>query len=308
MGTPTLWIGFNAVVLVLLALDLWVFHRRSERISLGQAAFWSAIWVALSLGFNYWIFREYGGTPALEFFTGYVIEKSLSVDNLFVFLLVFRSFGVEDRYQHRVLFWGVLGALVLRAVFVGAGAALVHRFDWILYIFGMFLVFAGARTFFKGHPEVDPSQSGMLRWLSRFVRIARGDTGDKFFAMEDGRRAVTRLFLALVVIEGADVIFALDSIPAIFGITQDPFLVYTSNVCAILGLRSLYMLLAGVMPMFRYLDAGISAVLIFIGGKMLIEPWYHVPTQVALLTVAGLLLVAILASFLARSRPGAAGG
>jgi tellurite resistance protein TerC len=301
MGTPALWIGFNIVVLVLLALDLWVFHRHAHRISLRQAAFWSAFWVALSLGFNYWILRTYGGPVALDFFTGYVVEKSLSVDNLFVFLLIFRSFGIEPRYQHRVLFWGVLGALVLRGLFVGAGAALVHRFDWFLYLFGAFLIAAGARTMFKGHPEFDPEQSSMLRWMGGVLRIAKGHTGERFFVVEEnGRRAVTRLFLALVVIDGADLIFALDSIPAIFGITQDPFLVYTSNVCAILGLRALYMLLAGVMPMFRYLDAGISAVLIFIGGKMLVEPWFHVPTPLALAVVASLLFMAVAASFVAR--------
>jgi len=308
MGTPALWIGFNVVVVVLLALDLWVFHRHAHRVSLGQAAFWSAFWVALSLGFNYWILRTYGSGPGLEFFTGYVVEKSLSVDNLFVFLLVFRSFGIEPRYQHRVLFWGVLGALVLRGLFVGAGAALVHRFEWFLYLFGVFLVFAGARTLFKGHPEFDPEQSSALRWMGSFLRIAKGDTGQKFFVVENGQRAVTRLFLALVVIDGADLIFALDSIPAIFGITQDPFLVYTSNVCAILGLRALYMLLAGVIPMFRYLDAGISAVLIFIGGKMLVEPWYHMPTHLALAVVAALLCMAVIASFIARRGSNAARG
>jgi tellurite resistance protein TerC len=299
MGSPALWAGFTAGVLVFLALDLWVFHRNAETPSMGRAALWSALCVALSMGFDYWILRAHGSAPALSFFTGYVLEESLSADNLLVFLLVFRAFGVQERFQHRVLFWGVLGALILRGLMVGVGAALVNRFAWILYIFGAFLVLAGIRTLVRGQPKFDPDNSRPLRWASKLFSVAQADTGQSFFAIENGRRVVTHLFLALVVIEVADLVFAVDSIPAVFSVTRDPFLVYTSNVCAILGLRAFYTLLAGVLPLFRYLDAGIGAVLIFIGGKMLLEPWIDVPTYVSLAVVAALLAIAIIASLIA---------
>ena len=271
---------------------------------MGRAALWSAVCVALSLGLNYWILREHGSAPALSFFTGYVLEKSLSADNLQVFLLVFRAFGVQERFQHRVLFWGVLGALILRGLMVGVGAALVNRFAWILYLFGAFLVLAGIRTLVRGQPKFDPEKNRALRWASRLFPVAKtSDTGESFFVIENGRRAVTHLFLALVVIEVADLLFAVDSIPAVFGVTRDPFLVYSSNVCAILGLRAFYTLLAGILPLFRYLDAGIGAVLIFIGGKMLVEPWIHVPAYVSLAVVAALLTIAIVASLISGKRP-----
>jgi tellurite resistance protein TerC len=299
MGTPTLWVGFNAAVLAMLALDLGIFHRHSHAVSLRGAAAWSAVWVSLSLGFNLWILRTQGAGPALEFFTGYLIEKSLSLDNLFVFLLVFRSFGVALQYQHRVLFWGVMGALVMRGALVGIGAALVARFAWILLVLGALLVIVGVRMLVRGRPDLHPERNPILRWLREIFPIAHGETGERFFVLENGRRAMTALFLALVVLEGADVIFALDSVPAVFGITRDPFLVYTSNVCAILGLRAFYFLLAGALPFFRYLNAGISAVLIFVGGKMLVEPWIRVSTQVSLTVVGALLGAAVAASFLA---------
>lgn len=299
MGTPALWVGFNTAVLAMLALDLGIFHRHARAVSLRGAAAWSAVWVSLSLGFNLWILRAHEAGPALEFFTGYLIEKSLSLDNLFVFLLVFRTFGVELQYQHRVLFWGVMGALVMRGMFVGVGTVLVTRFAWILPVLGAFLVVVGARMLLRGHPDLDPGRSHVLRWVRRLFPVAQGDAGERFFVLENGRRAMTTLFLALAVLEGADVIFALDSVPAVFGITRDPFLVYTSNVCAILGLRAFYFLLAGALPFFRYLDAGISAVLIFVGGKMLVEPWIRVSTQVSLAVVGGLLGAALAASLLA---------
>src|ERR1700733_11759936 len=295
MGTPTLWFAFNACVLALLALDLGIFHRQARAVSLRGAAAWSAVWVALSLGFNLWILRTHGAAPALEFFTGYLIEKSLSLDNIFVFLLVFRAFDIQPRYQHRVLFWGVLGALVMRGVLIGIGTALVTRFSWILLALGAFLVVAGARMLFRGQPELHPQRSAVWRWAHAIFPVARGETGGRFFVRENGRRVVTTLFLALLVLESADVIFALDSVPAVFGITRDPFLVYTSNVCAILGLRAFYFLLAGALPFFRSLNAGISAVLIFVGGKMVAEPWLHLPTGISLTVVGAILGAAVIA-------------
>ena len=299
MGTPALWFGFNACVLALLALDLGVFHQHARAVSLREAAAWSAFWVALSLGFNLWILRSHGAAPAVEFFTGYLVEKSLSLDNLLVFLLVFRAFGVDPRFQHRVLFWGVLGALLLRGALIGIGTALVARFAWILLGMGALLVVAGVRMLFRGRPEPHPERNPLLGWARAIFPVAHGDTGERFFVRENGRRAVTALFLTLLVLEGADLIFALDSVPAIFGITRDPFLVYTSNVCAILGLRAFYFLLAGTLPLLRYINAGIAAVLIFIGGKMLAEPWLRVPTRVSLAVVGTLLGLAIAASLLA---------
>ncbi len=300
MGTPALWAGFTIAVLLLLALDLWVFHRRgkhvSHRAAMISAGLQSAAYVGLSLAFDYWILRTHGSAPALNFFAGYVIEKSLSADNLLIFLLVFRAFGIEEEFQHRVLFWGVLGALVLRGLLIAMGAALLNRFAWTLYVFGAFLVVAGVRTLVKGHPKFNAEQNRALRWAGRLFPVATTDTGGDFFAVENDRRVITKLFLALLVIEAADLLFAVDSIPAVFGITRDPFLVYTSNVCAILGLRAFYTLLAGMLPLFRYLDSGIAAVLIFIGSKMLIEPWIHVPTYLSLAMVAAILTIAMIAS------------
>lgn len=299
MGTAPLWIGFNVSVLVMLLLDLGVFNRTPHAISLREAAAWSAIWVTLSLAFNYWILRAHGTAPALEFFTGYVVEKSLSVDNVFVFLLVFRAFGVAPRHQHRVLFWGVLGALVLRGLMIGIGAALVHRFAWILYLFGAFLLVAGARMMLRGHHDFRPEHNPLLRWARRVFPVSEGGEESRFFIREGAYWAVTPLLLALVVLESTDLLFALDSIPAVFGITRDPFLVYSSNICAILGLRAFYFLLAGVLPFFRYLDQGVSAVLIFIGGKMLVDPWVHLPTNLSLAVVAALLGISMAASLVA---------
>jgi tellurite resistance protein TerC len=298
MGTPTLWIGFNACVLALLALDLGLFHRGAGTVSLRSAAAWSAFWIALSLGFDFWILRAHGAQPALEFLTGYVVEKSMSLDNLFVFLLVFRAFGVEPKYQYRVLFWGVLGALVMRGALIGIGAALLARFAWLLVVLGAFLVVAGVRLLFHGPAKPRPDHNPVVRWARTVFPIAQGDTGQRFWTRENGHIAVTALLLTLVVVEGADSIFALDSVSAVFGITRDPFLVYTSNVCAILGLRALYFLLAGALPSVRYLNAGVSVVLIFIGGKMIAEPWVRVPTGASLAVVGAILATAVAASLL----------
>lgn len=300
MGTPALWFGFNACVLALLALDLGVLHRRMRAPSLRKAVAWSAFWVALSLAFNLWILRAHGTAPAMEFFTGYVVELSLSLDNLMVFVLVFGSFGIEPRFQHRLLFWGVIGALVMRGALVAVGEAVIVRFYWTLVALGAFLVVTGLRMLSREHLEHLPERNPLVRWARAFFPVVHEISSGRFWVRENGRRAVTTLFLALVVLETVDVIFALDSVPAVFGITHDPFLVYTSNICAILGLRSLYFLLAGLLPFFRYLNAGISAVLVFIGCKMIAEPWVRVPTGVSLAVVGGLLGAALAASLLSR--------
>ena len=301
MGTPALWALFNIGVLSALALDLGVFHRRAHRSSLSEAAVWSAVWVLFSLAFDLWIFESRGRAPALEFLTGYVVEKSLSLDNIFVFVLVFRAFGVGPPLQHRVLHWGVLGALVLRGTMIGIGTALVQRFAWILYPFGAILLISGVRLLWLGHRDFHLEQNPILRWARRVFPISP-NSHETFFIKENGHRMATSLFLALLVLEATDLIFAVDSIPAVFGITRDPFIVYTSNVCAILGLRAFYFLLAGALPYFRYLDAGISAVLIFMGGKMLAEPWLHLPTLQALGVISLILGVAIGASIFTAKR------
>jgi tellurite resistance protein TerC len=293
---------FNACVLGALAVDLGILHRRPHRVSLSEAAAWSAVWVFLSLAFNLWIFETHGRTAALEFLTGYVVEKSLSLDNIFVFVLVFRAFGIEPRLQHRVLHWGLLGALTLRGAMIGIGTALVRRFAWVLYPFGAFLLFSGARMLWRGQHDLQPEHNPILRWARRVLPVSPKQTHETFFVIESGSRMVTSLFLALLVLEISDLLFAVDSIPAVFGITRDPFIVYTSNVCAILGLRAFYFLLAGALPYFRYLDAGLSAVLVFIGGKMLAEPWLHLSTVAALGVISLILGIAIGASVVAAKR------
>lgn len=300
MGTPAAWVAFNACVIVLFAADLLVINRRAKGASLRKAACWSALCVALSLGFDIWIRQTRGTGPALEFLTGYLVEQSLSLDNVLIFLLVFRTFDIATRYQHRILSLGLFGALVLRGIMIGLGAALLVHFSWILYLFGAFLVLVGARMMFRrSEPQLRPGQNRIVNWTRRFFPVSESPSGQKFLVREHGRLVFTPLFLALVVIEAADVLFAVDSIPAVFGITRDAFLVYTSNICAIIGMRSFYFLIGGALPYFRYLDEGLSAVLIFIGAKMLGEPWIHVPTYVSLAIVAGLLGLAMAASAMA---------
>jgi tellurite resistance protein TerC len=299
MGTLALWIGFNAAVLLLLVLDLGVFHRRAHAISVREAAAWSVVWVVLSLSFNYWILHTYGGEKALQFLTGYVIEKSLSVDNIFVFVLVFKSFGVEPRFQHRVLFWGILGALVLRGAMIALGTVLIARFEWVLYLFGAFLLVAGVRLLLHRDKEMQTERNPLIRLARKIFPVSKDYRGQKLWIREAGRLVVTPLFLVLLVIEGADLAFAVDSIPAVFGVTRDPFIVFTSNVCAILGLRAFYFLLVGALPYFRYLDEGLSVILLFVGGKMLAAPWVTISSGMALVIVAGILTVAMLASMVA---------
>jgi tellurite resistance protein TerC len=305
METPTpieFWIAFNAGVLFLLALDLFVFHRKAHAVTMKEATIWSSVWVLLSLSFNVLIYYWKGPKPALEFFTGYLIEYSLSVDNIFVFVLIFSYFNVPAQYQHRVLFWGILGALVMRGLMIFLGATLVARFHWVLYIFGAFLLITGARMLFGKQMEVDPEHNIFLKFFRRLVPITPQYHGANFAVREHGKLMFTPLALVLVMVESTDLLFAVDSIPAIFGVTRDFFIVYTSNICAILGLRSLYFLLAGIVPKFIYLQTGLALVLSFIGIKMLIEDLYHVPIQISLIVVTVILAGSIGASLAAARR------
>jgi tellurite resistance protein TerC len=298
-----LWIGFNLFVLAMLALDLGVFHRHAHVVSLREAATWSAVWVALALLFNLGVWHWAGAEKATEFLTGYLIEKSLSIDNIFVFALVFSYFAVPALYQHRVLFWGILGALAMRAAFIAAGSALIAEFHWILYVFGAFLVATGVKMAIAPAHGLEPARNPVLRLVRRWIPVTDEYDGQRFFTRRAGVLTATPLFLVLVLVETTDLIFAVDSIPAIFAITTDPFIVYTSNVFAILGLRSLYFLLAGVMHRFRYLKLGLAAVLVFVGAKMLLAELWKVPAAVSLAVIASLLAVAIGASLLRSSPP-----
>ncbi|HMI54563.1 MAG TPA: TerC family protein [Gemmatimonadaceae bacterium] len=296
------WVGFNLAVLAILALDLGVLHRRAEKVSLKEAAAWSAVWIGLSLCFAFAIYRTMGRESGLEFLTGYLIEYALSVDNIFVFVLIFTYFGVPEKYQHRVLFWGIIGALVLRGVMIVAGSVLVTHFTWILYIFGAFLVFTGLRMALQKDDAVyNPERDPVLRLARKLIPVTQDYHGDQFFvqvADETGRirYAATPLFIVLLIVDTTDVIFATDSIPAIFAVTRDPFIVYTSNICAVLGLRALYFLLASVVDKFTYLKLGLSVVLIFIGAKMLLEPFVHIPIVASLGVVGAVLLASVLVS------------
>jgi tellurite resistance protein TerC len=291
-----LWAGFNLFILAMLALDLGVFHRKAHEVSLKEATAWSVVWISLALVFNagLWFFR--GAEPAIQFFTGYLIEKSLSVDNIFVFALIFSYFAVPPAWQHRVLFWGILGALIMRAVFIFAGAALLAQFHWIIYVFGAFLIFTGIKMAIFRNAEMDPGKNPVLKLVRRLMPVTSEYRGDRFFVREAGRWVATPLFLVLILLETTDVIFAVDSIPAIFAVTNDPFIVYTSNVFAILGLRSLYFLLAGVMGKFSYLKLGLSGVLVFVGVKMVLVDFYKIPSPVSLAVIATILTVSIVAS------------
>ena len=297
-----MWVGFNLLILLLLALDLGVFHRKAHAVSVKEAAAWSAVWVALALAFNAAVWWLRGPEPAVQFLTGYLIEKSLSIDNIFVFALIFGYFAVPSEYQHRVLFWGILGALGMRAGFILGGAALLDRFHWVIYLFGAFLILTGIKMALHRGGELHPERNPVLRLAQRWIPVTSGYRRDRLFTREGGKWLATPLFLVLLMIESTDLVFAVDSIPAIFAVTNDPFLVYTSNVFAILGLRSLYFLLAGVMGKFVYLKLGLSAVLVFVGAKMTLAEIYKVPALVSLLVIAAVLGVAIGASLLKSRR------
>ena len=297
MNQLLFWILFNLFVLVMLVLDLGVFHRRTHVVNFREALLWSAMWIALAAIFAVIVYFWHGRVPALEFVTGYVIELSLSVDNLFVFLLIFRYFQVPTVHQHKVLFWGILGALVMRAIFILAGVGLIRQFHWIIYFFGALLVYSGIKLFRQENAEIHPEKNPLLRLFRRWIPVTKDYEGAKFFVRRPGLYA-TPLFVVLLVVETTDVLFAVDSIPAILAITLDAFIVYTSNVFAILGLRSMYFALAGMMELFHYLHYGLSLVLIFVGGKMLVSHYYQVPTELALGIVAGILIISVVASIL----------
>jgi tellurite resistance protein TerC len=298
MGTPLLWLGFNLFVLASIALDLGVFNRRLHKVSLREAGFFSLLWVGLSILFGLGILHYSGRQAGLEFFTGYLIEKALSVDNLFLFLVIFRTFAVDERFQHRMLEWGILGALLMRGGMILAGAELIQRFSWVLYVFGVFIVYAGIHMLFIKKESIHPEQSFVFRVANNHLRITRDYKGEHFFVRNKGKIYATPLFLVLLVVEVTDITLAIDSIPAIFGITQDPFIVYTSNVFAILGLRAMYFLLAGVLSRLRFLTVGLSFVLTFIGAKMIAHKWVDIPEHISLLVVAGILLLALAGSLL----------
>jgi tellurite resistance protein TerC len=293
-----IWIGFNLFVLAMLALDLGVFHRKRHAVSFREAMTWTIVWIGLALLFNLGILATRGAGPALEFLTGYLIEKSLSVDNLFVFLLVFGYFRVAPEQQHRVLFWGILGALVFRAIFIASGIALIERFHWTIYVFGGILVVSGVKMALSRGAESNPEQNPMIRLVRRLVPVSDDDDGGRFVVRRGGRRLATPLLLALIVVELSDIVFAVDSIPAILAITRDPFLVYTSNVFAILGLRSLYFALAGFVQKFYLLHYGLAAVLVFVGAKMLLTDVVEIPITVSLGAVASIVILSIVASIL----------
>ena len=298
IGTPPLWIGFTLFVLAMLALDLGVFHRKAHVVGVREALVWTAVWIALALLFNVGVYVWFGAERALEFLTGYVIEKALSVDNIFVFLVVFAVFAVPAALQHRVLFWGILGALIMRAIFIVLGAALLQRFHWVIYLFGAFLVFTGIKLLVQRAGEVHPERNPLFRLFRRWVPSVPDYRGAHFIVVEGGKRYATPLLLVLVAIEATDLVFAVDSIPAIFAITMDPFIVYTSNIFAILGLRALYFALAGMMEKFHYLKVGLSLVLAFVGVKMLLVGVYKIPILVSLGVIVALLAGAVVASLL----------
>lgn len=303
MNNVWTWILFNAFVVLMLAIDLGVFNRQAKKVSFRQAINWSAVWVSLALLFNAWIYYSMGKKPALEFLTGYLVEKSLSVDNIFVFVLLFGFFKVPEEHRHRVLFWGVIGALLMRALFIAVGAVLITKFHWIIYVFGAFLVYTGYSMFKKNTADMHPEDNPLVRWFIRSGKVTDSYHGNKFFVQVNGKNLATPLFLCLLSIEFTDLIFAVDSIPAIFAITKDPFIVYTSNVFAILGLRSLYFALEGVITKFPYLRFGLSIILIFIGVKMLLVDVFKIPILASL----GFIALVITASVLWKKPPVKAG-
>jgi tellurite resistance protein TerC len=303
VGTPLLWAGFIVFVIVMLAIDLGLFHRKAHEVSLKEAGIWSAVWVALALLFNLGVYLLFGSEQALEFTTGYLIEKALAVDNLFVFVVIFLAFGIPAVYQHKVLFWGVLGALVTRAVFIMGSGALLRHFHWAMYAFGAVLAFTGLKLLLQRNEEAHPERNALIRLFQKVVPLRPGFQSGTFTVVEAGRRYGTSLLLALVTIELTDIVFAVDSIPAVFAVTEDPFIVFTSNIFAILGLRSMYFLLAGVMGKVEYLKVGLSLVLVFVGAKMLLTDVVRIPIGLSLGVIVGILASSVLPTLLRRRRP-----
>ncbi len=299
-----LWGGFSIFVLTMLMLDLLVFNRKSHEIKIREALIWSGVWISLAMLFNYGVYEYFGKIKAGEFLTAYVIEKSLSVDNLFVFIMIFSYFKVKPEYQHKILYWGILGALVMRIIFIFAGIQLIHTFHWIIYVFGAFLIYSGAKIpFQKEDDNIEPDKNPIVRMFKKFTPVTKELHGDKFFVRINGRRFATPLFITLITIEVSDLIFAVDSIPAVLAISDDTFIVYTSNVFAILGLRALYFALAGIVQYFRYLKYGLSAILIFVGAKMIISSFYEFPIILSLGIIVGLLIISVIASLVIKEQP-----
>ncbi len=293
------WVLFNGFVLLLLGLDLFVFHRKEHEVKIKEALLWSLFWILLSLGFNALIYYWEGPAPALEFLTAYLIEKSLSVDNLFVFILIFNFFKVPPKYQHKILFWGIIGALVFRAIFILVGVALIAKFHFIIYILGAFLIYTGIKmAFTKNDEELHPEQNPLIVWVSQKLPFTKTSVGGKFFTKIDGKYFATPLLLVLIMVETTDIVFAADSIPAILAISKDPFIVYTSNVFALLGLRALYFALSGIMQLFHYLHYGLSLILVFIGAKLLFSDVFHLDMRIALLVVGSILAISVIASLM----------
>ena len=301
MNQPLFWVLFNVFVLAMLAVDLWVLQRPAHGVKFREAVLWSVGWILLAVAFGVLVYFWRGRETAVEFTTGYIIELSLSVDNLFIFLLIFRYFRVPSGYQHKVLFWGIVGALVMRGVFIGVGIGLIRKFHWVIFVFGAFLVYSGIRLLGKRGMEVDPQRNPIVRLFRRLIPVTDDYEGDRFVVRRAGIYA-TPLLIVLIVVETTDLLFATDSIPAVLAITLKPFVVYTSNVFAILGLRSLYFVLAGMMDVFHYLHYGLAVVLIFIGGKMLAADYYQIPTLWALGVVAGVLIISMAASVVRPNR------
>ena len=291
-----IWACFLGFVLVMLALDLGVFHRKSHEVKIKEALIWSAVWISLALLFNYGIYVFMGKEKAIEFLTGYVIEKSLSIDNLFVFIMLFSYFNVETKYQHKILFWGILGALVMRAIFIFAGVALISKFHWIIYVFGAVLIYTGFKMLFHKDEKIEPDKNPLVRLFKKFFPVTEETHGGNFFVKLKGRTFATPLFVVLLIVEFTDLIFAVDSIPAILAITNDTFIIFTSNVFAILGLRALYFALAGITKYFHYLKYGLSAILVFVGIKMTIVDFYKIPIVYSLLVICSILVISVLIS------------
>ncbi|MGE5127544.1 MAG: TerC family protein [Betaproteobacteria bacterium] len=303
VGTPLLWGGFVLFVLGMLALDLGVFHRKAHVVAFKEALAWSVVWVALALAFDAWLWSAFGAQRGMEFLTGYLIEKALAVDNVFVFVVIFAAFAVPPAYQHRVLFWGILGALVMRAAFILAGVALLQRFHWVMYVFGAILVLTGVKLLLFRNAETEPRANPLFRLFERLVPSTSEYHGERFTIVKGGRRYATPLLLVLGAIEASDLVFAVDSIPAIFAVTRDPFIVFTSNVFAILGLRAMYFMLADVVTRFRELKVGLALILTFVGAKMLLLDVYEIPVGASLGVVAALIGGSIAVS-LVRQRAG----
>lgn len=292
------WIGFIAFIILLLVIDLGVFHRKSHEVKIKEALIWTGVWILLALIFNYGVYLYMGKEKAVEFLAGYLIEKSLSIDNLFVFIMLFTFFDVKPQYQHKVLFWGIIGALIMRAIFIFSGVILISKFHWIIYIFGAFLVFTGIKMLVQKDEKVSPDKNPLVRLFKKLFPVSDTMHGDKFFVKINAKTVATPLFIVLLVVEFTDLIFAVDSIPAILAISNDSFIIFTSNVFAILGLRALYFALAGITKLFHYLKYALSAILVFVGIKMLIVDLYKIPVTYSLFAIVAMLLIAILFSYI----------